>query len=259
MEAGWLSFVEDPTGATVAFWQANWHGGAQRVNRPNPFCWNELATGDLEGAKQFFHDLIGWSYEENPDWPSPYFIIETDGRQNGGILEMTDDEEGIRPHWIVYFAVQNAEKTAGRLEELGGTVRYGPSDAPLRPVAVASDPQGAPFTSRNWTSRGRDSRALRGHGRTADEPTAPSLSGPSPTSRSVPDVHPRPGVAVVWCGESGTHPMTDPNSIYLRCPVGALNPRDKGVSSPMIKSPDSLTSSRSSHAQGYRSCSSLLV
>ena len=27
------------------------------------FCWNELMTSDIEGAKRFYRETIGWSFE----------------------------------------------------------------------------------------------------------------------------------------------------------------------------------------------------
>ena len=33
------------------------------------FCWNELMTRDIEGAKRFYGDTIGWTFEPMKiDW-----------------------------------------------------------------------------------------------------------------------------------------------------------------------------------------------
>src|SRR6266849_6241638 len=46
MDAGRMAFVLDPGGAAVAFWQAGQHIGAELVNEPGTFTWNELITAD---------------------------------------------------------------------------------------------------------------------------------------------------------------------------------------------------------------------
>lgn len=145
VDAGWTAFVEDPTGATVAFWQANEHNGATRVNEPATFCWNELNTRDAEVARDFFRDLLGWTYEENTDSEAPYFIIQNEERSNGGMLQMTEDWEGVPPHWMVYFAVSDLDRGAERVQELGGALRHGPFDTPMGRMAMVTDPEGAAF------------------------------------------------------------------------------------------------------------------
>jgi predicted enzyme related to lactoylglutathione lyase len=83
--------------------------------------------------------------------PAPYRIIENAGRSNGGILEMSEEWGGTPPHWIVYFAVDDAEDAAARVRALGGLVHHGPFDtaagwlnlgsshAPSRGIAILPD------------------------------------------------------------------------------------------------------------------------
>ncbi len=145
LDSGWLAYVQDPTGASVGFWQAGTHKGAERVNVPGSFCWNELNTRDAGAACTFFHELLGWEYEDNDASPSAYFIIQNEGRANGGILQMTEEWGDIPPHWMVYFAVENIEASATAVRNLGGTLHHGPFDTPAGPIAVVADPQGATF------------------------------------------------------------------------------------------------------------------
>lgn len=145
MEAGRLAYIQDPTGATVAFWEPGEHHGATRVNEPGTFCWNELNTRDAETAQGFFHDLLGWTYEEDTSSESSYYIIHNEDRSNGGILQMTEEWDDMPPSWMVYFAVEDLDRTVGRLQDLGGTLHHGPFETPVGPMAVVADPEGAPF------------------------------------------------------------------------------------------------------------------
>ena len=54
--------------------------------------------------------------------------------------------EGVPNHWHVYFAVDDADATAAKVTELGGTILVPPFDTPVGRIAVAQDPQGAVFS-----------------------------------------------------------------------------------------------------------------
>jgi len=144
-EAGRVAFIEDPTGASVAFWEAGLEPGAEAIKAPGTFCWNELATPDLDGAQAFYAELLGWTGYVNPHSPAPYRIMENAGRSNGGILEMTEEWGGVPPHWIVYFAVDDADDAAARVRALGGSVHHGPFDTAAGRLVVCQDNQGATF------------------------------------------------------------------------------------------------------------------
>lgn len=144
-DAGWFAFIKDPTGGTVGFWQDGSHRSAERVNMPGAFCWNELNTRDMDGAKGFFHELLGWTYHNNPDSPSPYAVIHNDGRPNGGILQMNEEWGDIPPHWSVYFTVADIDADVEQLQALGGQLHHGPFDTSVGRMAVVADPDGAPF------------------------------------------------------------------------------------------------------------------
>lgn len=52
----------------------------------------------------------------------------------------------IPSHWMVYFAVADADATAARCAELGGQVPVPPTDIPPGRFAVLTDPQGGVFS-----------------------------------------------------------------------------------------------------------------
>ena len=58
--------------------------GATLVDDVGALCWNELATTDLERAKAFFAELLGWDYETDD---GGYVSIINAGRLNGGMRE----------------------------------------------------------------------------------------------------------------------------------------------------------------------------
>lgn len=146
VDAGWMAFLQDPTGGNVGLWQKERHFGAETVNQPGSFCWNELVTRDIEKAREFFGRLLDWQFADNPHSPSKYYIIKNDGDDNGGLMQMDEAWGDIPPHWMVYFSVANADETAQRASSLGGNIFVPPFDTIVGRIAVLADPQGASFS-----------------------------------------------------------------------------------------------------------------
>ncbi|WP_039938752.1 VOC family protein, partial [Streptomyces himastatinicus] len=48
-------------------------------------------------------------------------------------------------HWLVYFSVENTDRTVAKLSAEGGTVLKPPFDMVAGRMALVQDPQGAPF------------------------------------------------------------------------------------------------------------------
>jgi uncharacterized protein len=143
MDAGRMAFVLDPGGAAVALWQATQHIGATLVNEPGTVVWNELIT-DNPAAASFYEQVLGLTTATVEMGADKYTMFQAGGKEVGGTTPpMT---EGVPNHWHVYFAVADADATAARIEELGGSVMVAPFDTPIGKMAVVADPQGAVFS-----------------------------------------------------------------------------------------------------------------
>src|SRR5690606_1868685 len=90
--------------------------------------------------------LLGWRIEEQPG--ADYNLILAGEEHAGGMLQLTDAmcKEGARPCWLGYIAVEDVDKSAARLKELGGSVLMEPRDIPdVGRFAMVADPQGVPL------------------------------------------------------------------------------------------------------------------
>jgi predicted enzyme related to lactoylglutathione lyase len=141
LDAGRVAAIRDPTGAIVSLWQPRSRIGATLVNDVGALCWNELATPDVERAKSFFAELLGWDYK--PD-DSGYTSIINAGRPNGGMREQTEQERGTPPSWLAYFTVESADEAARQAERLGGRTLLPTTEIRGGRFALIADPQGAP-------------------------------------------------------------------------------------------------------------------
>lgn len=116
------------------------------------FVWRELMTPDLEAAKGFYGELLGWQFEEMPMPEGPaYTVIKRGDGYIGGLL--TPPHPGPAA-WISYVSVPDVEAAAKAVEAHGGRVVAPVMDIPPGRMAVVADPHGAHFTL--WTSASGD-------------------------------------------------------------------------------------------------------
>jgi hypothetical protein len=143
MDVGRMGVVQDPQGAYFMVWEPKTNIGAQLVNVPGAFTWNELASPDIDASAAFYGDLFGWTTDAMEGGPFPYLVIKTpDGPSNGGIRPQTPQEP---PYWLVYFGADDTEAAVAKVEELGGSKLAGPMSIGPGQIAIVQDPQGAVF------------------------------------------------------------------------------------------------------------------
>lgn len=151
MTAGRMAIFSDPEGAVFAVWQPRDHIGCELVNEPVSLTWNELRTRDPGGAKEFYSRVFGWGAGDFPAMEGYVIWVVGEfepGNGKGGMVDITNmpvpDE--MPPHWDVAFSVEDADATASKCTELGGSVNMAPFDSPVGRMAALQDPAGAPFT-----------------------------------------------------------------------------------------------------------------
>ena len=115
---------------------------------PGEFCWVDLSTTDVDAAKAFYGDLLGIEAEAAPGDPKEtggYGFFMKDGKMLAGIGPVQSDEG--HSAWSSYVKVEDADATAEKVKEAGGTVFFGPADLPNEAgrVAMLRDPTGAFF------------------------------------------------------------------------------------------------------------------
>ena len=142
-DSGRMAVVQDPTGAVLQLWQAKEHIGATLVNEPGTFCWSELITPDIPAAAAFYKALFGWEADTSGG-DAPYTEFKLGCQSIAGC--MNPPMPGIPPMWGMYIAVDDADATAARATQLGGSLVAGPMDIEPGRLAVITDPFGAVFS-----------------------------------------------------------------------------------------------------------------
>ncbi len=142
MDLGRMAVFTDPSGAYFGIWQAGSFAGAELVNEPGTFTYNELNTRDPDAAKAFYGAVFGWGSKDIDMGESGTYTVWRhpdrceDEDSIGGMLDMrgrVPDE--VPPHWLTYFTIEDLDETIEQAKGMGGnvTVRpHGPSQRPAR-------------------------------------------------------------------------------------------------------------------------------
>ena len=110
------------------------------------FYWNELMTNDVEQAKAFYHESLGWEFEGMPmEQGGTYWIVPGAPMPICGMFEMQGtDFEGMSDHWLAYIAVDDVDKRVELAKAAGGTLLRDIFDVPeVGRIAMVREPGGA--------------------------------------------------------------------------------------------------------------------
>lgn len=111
------------------------------------FVWHELGTKDVEGAKKFYGEIFGWTFDDSGDG---YPHIKVGDEMIGGIRKMGADEQQPTS-WLGYIAVDDVAATVSRITAAGGQVHLPTTTMEnVGTFAVAADPTGGVFAP--WKS-----------------------------------------------------------------------------------------------------------
>lgn len=108
-------------------------------------CWSELNVHDVERAKTFYAQTVGWSFEAMPMEGFTYWIIHSEGARVGGMFEMKGPEfEGAPEHWLTYIGVDDVDARLEKAKDAGATICKEAFDIPgVGRMAVLREPGGA--------------------------------------------------------------------------------------------------------------------
>jgi uncharacterized protein len=110
------------------------------------FYWNELMTRDIEGAKRFYGETIGWSFDPMP-MPDggTYWCAMLNGIPVAGMFSLNDPEyDGVPESWMSYLAVDDIDKRVAKAVKAGAKLMKPIFDVPnVGRIAMLTEPGGA--------------------------------------------------------------------------------------------------------------------
>jgi hypothetical protein len=137
-------------------------GKADMGNSDGRFVWYELATTDVEAAKAFYIDVVGW--DTAASMPGSVYTLFTAGDTPvAGLSKLlaSAQKAGAAPQWRGYVGVDDVDAAARRVKKLGGTVLMPPTDVPnVSRLSVIADPQMATLALIKGGEAGQEQPAL---------------------------------------------------------------------------------------------------
>jgi predicted enzyme related to lactoylglutathione lyase len=111
---------------------------------PGLVSWNELATNDLAGSKQFYTQLFGWTVQDMPMSEGSYSFLKIGDRPVGGMMQMPAEAKDASTMWMSYVTVANLQEAVQKATSLGAKLCKDVTPVPdMGSFAIISDPQGA--------------------------------------------------------------------------------------------------------------------
>jgi predicted enzyme related to lactoylglutathione lyase len=139
------------------------------VDTRGRFVWYELMTTDVDAARAFYSDVVGWSTRDVSAPGMPYTLFFAGDDAVGGLLHLTEEatQNGTLPRWLGYVEVSDVDAAAGKVRALGGKIYVPPTNiGEISRLAVVADPQHALFALIRWmVPRTEPASAQRANGR----------------------------------------------------------------------------------------------
>ena len=109
---------------------------------PGTPTWVDLGTSDLGAATRFYCEIFGWDAEDQGEDAGHYTMMKLRGKNVAAISPLMSPQQPVA--WSTYLATADADETARKVKEAGGTVVSEPFDIfDAGRMAVFIDPTGA--------------------------------------------------------------------------------------------------------------------
>ena len=142
-DVGRYAVIADPQGAVFSVIQITGEGG---MMGKGVFVWDELATSDVNAAKTFYSDVLGWSSEGMDMGGGFTYTIFKHPNAEQGVGGAMPQGEAPATMWLCYINAPDIDATTAKAKELGGTVIREPWDIEnVGRIAILVDPTGAAF------------------------------------------------------------------------------------------------------------------
>jgi predicted enzyme related to lactoylglutathione lyase len=144
-DQGSMAIIQDPSGAMFGVWQSKNMTGSQVMGEANTYGWAELNSRGVDKAKPFYTKLFGWGEKKSEMAEGmDYTEFLAGGESIAGGMEMNKMVPAQVPsYWLVYFTVEDVDKSHKKAVELGAKGMLEPQEFPGGRFSILSDPQGA--------------------------------------------------------------------------------------------------------------------
>lgn len=108
-------------------------------------CWVDAMFADVEAAKTFYGDVLGWTFGEASSEYGNYTQAYSDGKAVAAVVPPMPGADAPS-QWCLYLASPDVAATAGKVTSNGGEVLMGPMQVgSFGSMLIAKEPSGAVF------------------------------------------------------------------------------------------------------------------
>ncbi|MEU3748356.1 MULTISPECIES: VOC family protein [Streptomyces] len=109
--------------------------------------WTDAMFTDVEGAKVFYGDVLGWTFGESSTEYGNYTQAYKNGKAVAAVVPPMPGQNGEpQSAWCLYFASPDVGATAEKIKSAGGTILMEPMQVgTFGSMCLAKDPTGATF------------------------------------------------------------------------------------------------------------------
>jgi len=107
----------------------------------NRFCWHGCVSTDVEAAKEFYSNVIGWQVNSVPMGDMDATLFSVGDKFFAHVSPPSI--EGTPSHWSSFLRVDDVDASTKKSVENGGTELLAPNDIPPGRFSVVSTPSGA--------------------------------------------------------------------------------------------------------------------
>src|ERR1700677_5233960 len=114
--------ASEPGRQTDGAVRAGSKGEADLVNSHGRFVWYELMTTDMEAAKAFYANVVGWGTRGASAPGLAYSLFTSGDSPVAGLMNVPEGARrtGVPPQWMGYVGVDDVDAAVGRINKVGG-------------------------------------------------------------------------------------------------------------------------------------------
>ncbi|MBB1246159.1 VOC family protein [Streptomyces durbertensis] len=107
-------------------------------------CWVDATFPDLEGAKRFYSEVLGWTFGESAPEYGDYTQAYAGERAVAAVAPPMPGQPPQPPAWCLYLSASDVAATANRARDLGGTLLMEPMRiGDFGSMSLVREPSGA--------------------------------------------------------------------------------------------------------------------
>lgn len=154
-DRGRQAVLADPQGAVFGVLASSSGDTPDELAAPGEWIWSSLITSDVDASGGFYQSLFNYEVfemDDDNDGNTDHILFSSENYARASANPLPANKPDVRPHWIHFVRVEDAQAASKKAVELGGRVVVEPRpDRHGGRIAVITDPQGVHVGLMEWS------------------------------------------------------------------------------------------------------------